>query len=244
MKKLLLEITSCEYFKNGVDESHPCHKILSCQSGKNRHVPEPWNGKIETAPILFISSNPAINSLEEFPNLSWKEDRIIDFFDNRFSLEKNLFLKDKYLVKGRKPLLVNGGYGKAPPFWGSAKNTATEVLEEPAIAGKDYAIMEIVRCKSGGETGVSKARPTCVDKFLKPTLKLSPAKLIVSIGKEAEGPLRRIFNIAGKSKLSQISYDGIERTIVFLPHPASFGKSRIENVLSEEELRFVQQLLK
>ena len=30
-------------------------------------VPEPWNGDLEKADILFLSSNPGINVFEKFP---------------------------------------------------------------------------------------------------------------------------------------------------------------------------------
>lgn len=32
-----------------------------------RHLPKPWNGSLERSPMLFVSSNPSINELEQYP---------------------------------------------------------------------------------------------------------------------------------------------------------------------------------
>jgi len=52
------------------------------------HLPEPWSGRIESTPILFVSSNPSFNRREDFPTVSWDDDRIEAFFTTRFEAER------------------------------------------------------------------------------------------------------------------------------------------------------------
>ena len=54
--ELLLAITRCpELGKARADSRHPCRSVVCAQGSDDYHVPEPWQGHIETAPILFIS---------------------------------------------------------------------------------------------------------------------------------------------------------------------------------------------
>ncbi len=67
--------------------AHPCARIVSVQSGippTARHLPEPWNGDLARAPLLFVSSNPSIDEDEAYPTASWPEEDVIDFFLHRF----------------------------------------------------------------------------------------------------------------------------------------------------------------
>lgn len=82
-RSLLLEIARCPLVPVAAERgSHPCHAVVSAQQSVplgNRHVPEPWSGMISSAPILFVSSNPAINPNESFPHfaLSLERDPIL-----------------------------------------------------------------------------------------------------------------------------------------------------------------------
>ncbi|MGJ0493228.1 hypothetical protein [Methylobacter sp.] len=72
VSKLLLEIARCPNVQKCYNEStkyHPCSSIVLTQNVALDafHLPEPWNGEIDTAPILFISSNPSININEIYP---------------------------------------------------------------------------------------------------------------------------------------------------------------------------------
>lgn len=47
------------------DKSHTTGQLKPAEQGYQ--VPEPWNGDLEKADILFLSSNPGINVFEKFP---------------------------------------------------------------------------------------------------------------------------------------------------------------------------------
>ena len=72
------------------DRSHPCRQVVFAQElGRaDFHLPEPWSGRIESAPNLFVSSNPSFNPREDFPTVSWDDDRIEAFFTTRFEAER------------------------------------------------------------------------------------------------------------------------------------------------------------
>src|SRR5689334_1986439 len=92
---------------------HPCRKIVLWQSGKHgmsgaeHQVPEPWNGKITEAPLLFLSSNPSFSSTEHYPTVRWSDRDLTDFFENRFS---------KWMKDGTRFLQKDGSYSRKTRF--------------------------------------------------------------------------------------------------------------------------------
>ena len=85
-KELLLEIATCPIKNSFVD----CKTIKSVQDDNETfQCAEAWNGDIENAKILFISSNPSYDKKETekldnpSPNIQMtKEEELIDFFKN------------------------------------------------------------------------------------------------------------------------------------------------------------------
>ena len=125
-RKLLLEIAGCEIAKERVSllirekgeidlESHDCNAVCKSQYDKIYHelvengpeqevakalfhVPEPWNGNLKTAEILFVGSNPNINLNEKkfpkFESEEWSEDKkngVVNFFNTRLEDYKNSY---------------------------------------------------------------------------------------------------------------------------------------------------------
>src|SRR5688572_32608986 len=91
--KLLLEIARCPSVEPRITEGRKRHQCLAVVSDQKRlfedglerfHVPEPWNGDIENAPILLVGTNPALTAGERFPTRTSSDDVIVDFFENRF----------------------------------------------------------------------------------------------------------------------------------------------------------------
>ncbi len=168
MNDLLINIARCpEIEKAKTDNLHPCHKIVNSQTGDTFQLPEPWNGDISKADILFIASNPSYNSEESFPNPSWDNNRIEPFFLNRFS--------DKYYQKIQ--------------FWASIKKYASWILNIPkdddSLPGK-ICITEIVHCKSKSEIGVREACIFCTEKWLKEIINSFQGDYIVILGSVAK----------------------------------------------------------
>lgn len=54
-----------KYLQPGKKNGRPMESLKPAEQGYQ--VPEPWNGDLEKADILFLSSNPGINVFEKFP---------------------------------------------------------------------------------------------------------------------------------------------------------------------------------
>jgi hypothetical protein len=242
---LLPEIASCPIaaaIRSGeIAHSHPCSKIVSLQTGQFFQVPEPWSGRIDTAPILFISSNPSIDSLEEYPNEFWDADRVADFFLNRFTSSAG-WVKD-----GLYALRLDGSRSKYVRFWASARARTCEILMKDKAAivpGIDFALTEVVHCKSRGEEGVVDALRFCSKRYLERILSITAAKLLVVHGKKAEAEVRECLASVIEPQLEKqnlVKVDNREKLIAFLPHPNERGsnKSLIEN-MGSDGLEFIR----
>lgn len=128
---LLTSLALCdEVEKAKADKLHPCHEIVTYQENEFQ-LPEPWNGNIETADILFVSSNPSYDEQENYPIQNWNAEDMTSFFENRF---KNT-PKENYSV-----------------YWKSVKKWAGWLI--PNIQWDKIALTEVVHCKSKKEYGV------------------------------------------------------------------------------------------
>ncbi|MCL4469342.1 MAG: hypothetical protein M1591_10485 [Deltaproteobacteria bacterium] len=254
-EKLLMEIAHCpnveKYFENKSADI-PCKDIIKSQgvkSLKEFQLPEPWNGKIKTAPIMFLSSNPGIKPDEVFPTWSkglWPDDRVIDFFTNRFGGGKK-----EWKDEDGKSLYNDGKYKGGAKFWGSIKNTVATIRRENKKkitlrdAAKHFSSTEIVHCKSKSEKGVRKSSEECAEKYLCRVLNISGAKVVVCYGQHVKEVLK---NQLGISPSGHIYKDKtgkmIKRIYVFLPHPNARVKRKIEKVLNKSELTEVNQFAK
>lgn len=227
---LLLQIARCtivERCLNG-DTSHPCATIVRSQGVSSLdefQAPEPWSGDLSVAPILFLSSNPSIGqaTYDQYPRASWPDNATFEYFDYRFggsqhaTIAQGIFHASQLGQKGVRPV----------PFWRSVRKCAAEILEKrpgQVEAGVDYALTEIVRCKSKHEIGVAEATSTCVERYLDPTLAISSARLVVVLGKHARNVMSARFNLAPTVPLHErVPIADRERAIVFLRHPSASG---------------------
>lgn len=244
-KGLLLEIARCPNvvacFKNS-NGRHPCFNIISSQrtvSLDDYHVPEPWNGLIGEAPLLFISSNPSYNREEEFPLWSWDDESIEDYFTHRFGGGKKLWAKE-----GVQGLLRNGTYSEPTPFWEAVKQRAEELFERPVQPGVDYALTEVVHCKSRRQKGVSEALEACNRHYLRNVIKISGAGVICVLGAIARETTKSLFDIpAGVHLSSPIEVGRKQRIFVFLPHPSSFLPKTFSDNYSLDEIKRIRSHL-
>ncbi|WP_232286003.1 hypothetical protein [Prescottella equi] len=148
---LLADITHCALLaecKGG--GGGPCSTIVAVQddvSLEQHQVPEPWTGRLDLARIVFVGSNPSIDPLEDYPGWGDDPEAIRAYFVERFDGGPGQ-IKD-----GRYSPSRDGGWGGAVRFWSSVRQRAFELLPD-AVPGLDYALTEVVHCKSrGGDRG-------------------------------------------------------------------------------------------
>lgn len=253
MEKLLEEITTCENIQkilNGNLDSDckKCEKIVNSQkcNFEDFQLPEPWNGDLENCKILFISSNPSINRKEKYPlREKWSKSDIYDFFVNRFDNDdnrKNKWVKDELLPQ----LLIDGEYQekkKYVRFWAAVRSIARVILDtKSTTAGKDYALTEIVHCKSTNEIGVHEAMDTCANKYLDKIIKISKAKIIICLGGKAGDAVKRKYQIETTGIFFESSK--MDKVFLFLPHPNARQERRLDKILTQDELEKVKNKLK
>lgn len=244
MDSLIKEIINCDNITLCKDDkfSCPCKKIVTSQNVNSQffQVPEPWNGNIKQAKILFISSNPSINENEEYPDTSWKPELVEDFFTNRFNGKIKKWVKDNKYV-----LLKNGCYNnKHVPFWSSIIKRTEEILgTNHIISNDDFCITEIVKCKSTKEYGVEEALEECSKKYLRKVLGYSGARLIIVLGSKMKNVMLAKYPFLSVDNVEWSAIEGLDRIVIFLPHPTSweknktvlgrYGKENIERIRNE-----------
>jgi hypothetical protein len=248
--KLLMEIARCPIVQHCIrnpDTNHPCAQIVRSQNAvtfDDHQVPEPWTGHLASAPILFFGSNPSISILEQYPRWSSPDDLIEDFFDNRFGGGQKEWIKD-----GRFSLGQDGTHSKEwVRFWAAVRQRAAELLVKPASdvrPGIDYAMSEVVHCKSRKEIGVRDAFDTCVNRYLRRVVEESGAKVIVGLGNYAAAAITHTFNIPnGADVFGPVDAGGSERTFAFLPHPNAHKIRSFAGCFTNVQIEALQALLK
>lgn len=242
---LLITIAHCPNVTailSAPDPNHPCHKIVASQKVadiSSFQVPEPWNGDLANAPILFLSSNPSISEAEEYPTYKWPDQNIADFFTNRFGAG----LKN-WVIERKRGLNKDGSRSKATPFWAEVGNRADELLGRSAAAGADYALTEVVHCKSRNRLGVSEALEECIRRHLDLVLGLSGARLLVVVGEDAGNAIRDYLHLMGQQVMhGPIPIAGKERFALFLGAPGSAKPRRLVNILDPEQFAAIRSIL-
>jgi hypothetical protein len=244
--RLVAEITHCNYVvqcKAGY-LAHPCRKVVDTQPGplEGVQVPEPWSGHVESAPILFIASNPSISFEELYPTWDWPAEERVSYFADRFAGGVGR-VEDGVRFPRSRPDVDGRQHSKRPvAFWSAARNCASLILGRPAHAGTDYALTEVVHCKSRAEQGVADALDTCTSKWLPKILDHSRARALIVYGDQARRAIST--NLLGNdlpvNRVGEYSLAGRSRFVVTLRHPNYRGVRRIDKVLPEDEWNWLR----
>jgi hypothetical protein len=235
--ELLLEVARCPVLvgcKMGeLAGSHPCASIVAVQADvplELHQLPEPWSGDLERAPILFVSSNPSINRNEEYPLGSWSDDEIVDFFQHRFGGGRK-----PWVIGGSRSLRLDGTHSNPTSFWAGIRNRATDLLGRQARPGLDYALIEIVRCKSAGEAGVGQALAECPSRYLRRSISASGAVVIVTLGEKARPTVAALFGGPERNSVfGPVEIGGRTRYLAAIGHPTSGDPKRWEKCIGGE----------
>lgn len=220
---LLLEIARCPVVRRCRDSTilaHPCSTIVAAQvppAEAGQHVPEPWNGAIETAPILFVTWNPSWNECERFPTVDWSDEEIVGFFRTRFEHTN-----------------------QNAQTWREITTIADRLLDREPIRGRDYAITDVVHCKSRNGRGAAQALPECRARYLTRLLALAGARLIVALGRDARRAIAGHYGVPEQLGVhGPVSGEGRERTVVLLGAPGSSDR----RTLTDDELERARRAL-
>lgn len=231
-----------------LDDAHPCHRVVAAQPPElvPRHTPEPWSGHLTEAPILMVSSNPSLSTLERFPSAAWTDEDLADFFTERFT---DGLARPAWIKNGSQTLQAAPGIGGQPAYSGRGaylsrvRQRAAEILGVPARPGVDYCLTEVVHCKSPKERGVKEAAAHCSDLWLRRILALSPAPVIIIFGKTAQRHFEGLLDMTlGGLLHGPVPLGGRERLLVVMPHPTNWGEPT-KNLLDDEQLKILRRAL-
>ena len=246
--ELLLAITRCpEVGKARGSAYHPCRRVVCWQDPDDYHVPEPWQGQIETARILFISLNPGYGGNQVFPTPSWSDETTIDFFERRFddAAGWTRCRPDNLIDLRLKDANGNEFFPRNPvSHWRHINTYATELLGRAPIFGQDIAMTQAVHCKSEGGEVAKPAMRVCTTKWLDLVVEQSVASVFVLLGKDAQYACARMWGFDKNRRVHfGVNVPGGERAVVLLPHPAARNKQAFGSYINREELQRLRTLL-
>ncbi|WP_157359163.1 hypothetical protein [Arthrobacter sp. Soil782] len=204
LAELALSVARCpEVPLAAEDPTHPCHKVVHSQDQYEGpfQVPEAWAGKLETAKVVFLSSNPAISAgvpdapapykrlAEMYPTADWEDERVADFMLNRFDGQQEKWVNEKL-----QHLKVDGeSRGRVEGYWSWVKQQTEALVGSDRPWYEHVAMTEIVHCKSGSEDGVKQAADHCSSMHMDRILTATPANLIIVVGIQARDRLLRAY---------------------------------------------------
>ena len=240
-KTIAWEIINCG-LQNAPDPNIECNALYNsqqCTSIADFQIPEPWNGDIENAPILFVGLNPGFLDVELYPKLGnqywmlangeFDTAKVEDFFEHRFNSSH------KYVQYPNRTKIAPGGYKllRGRTFWAYVKSIADKIMNGQSTPGVDFAITEIVHCKSKDISCIhSKCYDICFNKHFGNILSIAQnLQYIVVLGKPTRDRISKYFNISSASKNQWYNVNLNNKTIkiIFVDHNAARGAS-VKNI--------------
>ena len=213
------------------DASHPCERIVASQCAASLdefQTPEPWVGRIDVAPILFIASNPSIG---KDTHALWSSDNEAVWESHHLAFGGG---SRRYIQDGIRTTGPDGSPIKAVRYWSGVRARARELIVHREVRpGIDYAMSEVVHCKSRGEIGVREALDTCLTRHFDNLMSVSPAVVVLTMGSVARASLElQHFGAVERRVVA-----GRLRYLVALPHPTGrVGPKTLTGSVSPEEL--------
>jgi hypothetical protein len=121
-------------------------------------------------------------------------------------------------------------------------------LKREVRPGFDFALTEVVHCKSWKGHGVEEARDVCSKRYLERVLSISPTNVFIVYGTEAKTVIRNLFGNAMKviapPDLSTFSFGDRSRIVAYLGAPSSFGVKTLKGKYGDDGLRCIREHLK
>jgi hypothetical protein len=257
INQLLWEIADCDELRRcraRPDEAHPCQAIVDLQADRpwqEHQRPEPWNGDFGSARILFVSSNPSIDRSEPYPAGASGRAEVERFFPRRF---------EEHIADGTRPRKLGGVPAARPvPYLNEVLGIASDLLGRVASPGVDYALTEVVHCKSAGRQGLERRRgrpgalERCPALYLRRIVDASGSRLVVAVGADARRALIRELSLAedfgllarGGRPLVPVSGGSDGRYCLAIGGISSSDRRDVldERVLSHQDLERIRQML-
>lgn len=237
-KNIAWDIINCG-LQNAPNSNSVCNALYNsqqCASIADFQIPEPWNGDIENAPILFVGLNPGFLDVELYPKLGnpywmqanggFDEAKVEDFFEHRFNS------RHQYVQYPNRTKIAPEEYKwlRGRTFWGYVKSIADKVLNRVSNPGVDFAITEIVHCKSRDIRCIhSKCYDKCFDQHFNNILSIAQKlQFMVVLGSATRKRISKHFGISPVEKYKwyyNVKLNDKTIKIIFVDHNAARGAS-------------------
>jgi hypothetical protein len=139
-------------------------------------------------------------------------------------------------------------YGPIVRYWSSIQNRAEELLGREARPGIDYALSEIVHCKSESEEGVKEALITCANRYMMKLLSCSGAIVLVLVGDKVLNHWNSL-GMVGLPQVPQVGgtvlqdIAGRKRVVVYLAAPGGPKPKLFAHRLTQARILEIRQLI-
>src|SRR5277367_4759468 len=157
---------------------------------------------------------------------------------------------DGYWIKDRKRALQADlkTYGQSVRYWSSIQNRAEELLGRKVLPGIDYALSEIVHCKSEREEGVKEALITCANRYMMRLLSCSAAVVLVLVGDKVLNhwnslELEGLPQVPEKGGTALQEIAGRQRVVTYLAAPGGPKPKLFAHWLTEARILEIRHLI-
>lgn len=220
------------------EKPETCAKVLTSQSAVSKddfHVPEPWNGDICSAKLLFVSINPGFSPGELYPrfgNHIWRSgpifnnSKVEDFFERRFDLT-NQYVTYRNGGHAFKIRLEDNRLKSVRGFWTYVFNMA-KVLIPNADPLRDFAITELVHCKSSDISFIEpQCYKLCMGRYLSKIFSIaSNVQYVIFIGGSVRNHVCDYYGFSSPVKqqwYKTTKLNGRDTSVVFVDHNNAFA---------------------
>ena len=245
--QLIEGITHCPHVQSvwSGDVRHPCREVVGTQQAEpdRFQVPEPWAGHLHAAPLLLVSSNPSISEDEPYPVWADSAEHRTRFFDERFG-DGPTQVRDGVRHPLKQPRPDGSQHSNPVAFWRDCRDNVKFLLDRDPVAGDDYVMTEVVRCKSRSEKGVRRATNTCVEQWFGRTLALSPATVVIAVGAVATAAIAEHAGVDLPFwEPTRVTLGGRTRLVIPVRHPNFHGPRKWRDHMSAQVVSILRDAL-
>ena len=126
-------------------------------------------------------------------------------------------------------------------FWRAVKKHADDILGYKSVPGVDYALSEVVHCKSRQQVGVTAAMAECTNRYLDRLLEIAAAPTIVVLGSSARTAMISHYptlfsELPPFGSVTKLNLASKSRLVAFMPHPNAHMKRSFAERMPENPI--------
>ena len=188
-------------------------------------------GCVRPRVCFSTGSNPGYDVNDDCPTGGTTDDFIVDYYETGFP---DVFPRN--VGRNGRP------NPKAVPFWSGMRGRAAELYGRAGASlrpGIDFALTEVVHCKSKRERVARTATDKCIGRHFASIATLSLARVVVVFGSLAANSLE----VPTRPIVSRQDWYGRERLVLWLPHPNAHTDRTVCGSYSTSDISALREAL-